>query len=221
MKVKDAMTADVKAIGPGRSLKDVAAILAANRISGLPVVDEGRVVGVVSEADILVKEWAEVPHGLSGLLHRREATSLATKVEARTAGEAMSAPPITIEPWKSLSSAAALMIEKGVNRLPVVEDDQLLGILTRADLVRAFARSDREIEREIREETLLGIPFPEDLDLKIENGEVTLRGQIDSKVDAEILPTSIRRIPGVVSVDAEVECWDPEAERKVVVAVHL
>jgi CBS domain-containing protein len=222
MKVKDAMTTDVKTVGPATSLKDAAAILAEHKISGLPVVDDGRVVGVVSEAEIVVKERGEVPHhGLSGLLHRREATALATKVEARTVGEAMSSPAITIEPWESLAGAAAMMIENGVNRLPVVEEDELIGILTRADLVRAFARGDREIERDIREHAMLGITFPEDLELKVENGDVTLRGKIDSKLDAEVLPTVIRRIPGVVSVDAELECWDPEAERKVVVAVQL
>jgi CBS domain-containing protein len=223
MKVTDAMTTDVKTVRPATSLKDVAAILSEHRISGAPVVDDaGSLLGVISEADIIVKEGAELPYrGLSSLMHHREAKALATKLEARTAGEAMSAPAITIEGWESLSEAAKFMIEKGVNRLPVVEEGTLVGILTRADLVRAFARSDSEIAREIREDALQGVSFPEDLDMKIENGEVTLRGRVDLKLDAEILPVSIRRVPGVVSVDAELDCWDPEAARKTVVALHL
>jgi CBS domain-containing protein len=223
MKVKDAMTTDVKAVRRETSLKDVAAVLAEHGISGAPILDdEGRVIGVISEADILVKEYAELPHrGLVGLLHHREAEALATKVEARTAGEAMTEPAITIAPWELLSEAAALMIERGVNRLPVVEQDKLVGILTRADLVRAFARSDAEIASEIREEALGGLAFPEDLELTIDKGEVTLRGDIDTKYDAEALPATIRRIPGVVSVDAELGCWDPDAGRRIVVASQL
>ena len=63
----------------------------------------------------------------------------------------MSAPAITVEPSSTVSGAAQIMIEHGINRLPVLLDERLVGILTRFDLVRAFARSDGEIEREIRE----------------------------------------------------------------------
>src|SRR5207245_764823 len=113
MKIQDAMTTEVKTARPEMSLKDVAAILAEHRISGLPVVDEeGQVLGVISEADILVKERAEVPYrGLRALLHHREVAAVATKVEARTAGEAMSSPAVTTEPFWSLADAAMLMTE--------------------------------------------------------------------------------------------------------------
>jgi CBS domain-containing protein len=222
MKVRDAMTSEVKVVRPDALLKDVASILAEHRISGLPVVDDrGDVLGVVSEGDILLKETAEVPHGFQRLFHHKEASAVASKVEARTAGEAMSAPAITVEPFWPLAEAAELMIEHGVKRLPVVEDGRLVGILTRLDLVRAFARSDAEIEREIREETLGGLAWPERLQVTVQNGEVTLRGELESKFEAEALPSSIRRIPGVVSVDSELAGWDPDSNKTTVVSARL
>jgi CBS-domain-containing membrane protein len=70
------------------------------------------------------------------------------KLAARTVGEAMSAPALTIGPRRPVTEAATTMIEEGVNRLPVVDDEKhLIGIVTRADLVRAFVRSDAELER--------------------------------------------------------------------------
>lgn len=222
MKVRDAMTTEVKVVVPEASLKEVASILVEHRISGLPVVDgAGNVLGVISEGDILLKERAEVPQGLQRLLHRKEASALVSKVEARTAGEAMSAPAITVEPFLALFEAAELMIEHGVKRLPVVADGKLVGVLTRFDLVRAFARSDAQIEREIREETLSALSWPEELRITVQEGEVALRGEVESKFDAEALPPSIRRIPGVVSVDSELACWDPGSNQKTVVSAHL
>lgn len=222
MKVRDVMTTTVRTTRPEASLKDVAAILAEHRFSDLPVVDEeGSLLGVISKADILLKEGAEVPHGLRRLIHHREASALATKIEARTVGEAMNAPAITVEPFSSVSEAAALMIEHGVNRLPVLEEGKLVGVVTRFDLMRAFARSDEEIEREIREESLRGLSWPEELDIRVVEGEVTLRGEVDSSFDAESLPATIRRIPGVVAVDSELSCWDPTSNGRTRVAVRL
>ena len=222
MKVKDAMTSPVKTIRPGVSLKEAAAIFAEHGIGGLPVVDvEHRLVGVITEADILVKErTGPQPRGLRRLVHRRKANALAAKAEARTVKEAMTSPAITIEPDEPLTKAAEEMLGEGVNRLPVVDDGTLLGIVTRHDLVRAFARSDFEIEREIREEALRGLTYPEELDLRVRGGDVTLRGKVDSRFDAELLPELVRRVPGVVGVDSYLSGWDSDKKRDVRVAVH-
>jgi CBS domain-containing protein len=222
MRVRDAMASPARTIRPGASLKEAAAIFAEHGIGGLPVVDiEGRLVGVVTEADILVKESAaSPPRGLRKLLHRREAAVLATKAEARTVKEAMTSPAITIESDAPLTKAAERMLDEGVNRLAVVDDEKLVGIVARHDLVRAFARSDSEIERDIREEALRGLTYPEELELRVRGGDVTLRGKVDSRFDAEILPELVRRVPGVVAVDAALSGWDPQAKREVRVAVH-
>jgi CBS domain-containing protein len=109
-------------------------------ISGMPVVQDGRVIGVVSETDVLYKERT-IPHrdGLvDSIAHYAEDPPRA-KVEAQTAREAMTAPAVTVAPERSVADAAALMLDVGIDRLPVISGGLLAGILTRADIVRAFA----------------------------------------------------------------------------------
>ena len=144
-------------VEPLTPLKEVARLLVERRVSGVPVVDDdGTVVGVVSEGDILVKERdRQSPASLLGhLLEWDEGNRL--RREARDAADAMTGPAVTIRPSRSVSEAASLMLDRSVNRLPVVDQHgKLVGIVTRADLVRAFARSDEEIEREIREDVIV------------------------------------------------------------------
>src|SRR5580765_3776523 len=149
MRVQDVMTKTVHTVTPETPLKRVAAVLAALGISGLPVLDaDGAVVGIVSEADILYKERLEPPARgrLRTLLGPAQADAEKAKLEARTAGEAMTSPALTIGPRRPVAEAAGRMLDEHVNRLPVVDDaGRLLGIVTRADLVRAFVRTDDEI----------------------------------------------------------------------------
>ena len=205
MKVNDVMTRDVITVAPQAVLKEVAETLARHRISGVPVVEDGRVVGVVSEADILVKEAAESePGALDRLLGRARP---AGKNAARIAAEAMTSPAVTVHPEQDVAQAARLMIDRGINRLPVVMDDDggLLGIVTRADLVHAFVRSDEEIARELREDVVVGTLWlnADKLDIRVEGGEVTLAGEVDQAADAELLERLAARVPGVVSVRSE------------------
>jgi CBS domain-containing protein len=211
MRVEDVMTKVVRTVSPGTSLKEAAEILAELRISGLPVVEDGKVVGVVSEADILSKERGQAPErgGLLRLLFEPNG-SARTKLLAMTAGEAMTAPPITIAPDRQVAEAAGVMIDKRVNRLPVVDDaGALLGIVSRADLVRAFVRSDEEIAREIREDVVLHILWiaPEQIDVQVENGTVVLAGQVETQDDADLLPAFVKRVPGVVAVESRLT-WE-------------
>lgn len=154
MQVHQIMTRKVLTVGPEASLRDVATILVEHGISGIPVCDaEWRVLGVVSEGDILFKAHDPTSGRKGGqLAHLEDGTDLraVAKSQASTAGEAMTAPAITIEPDRSVADAARLMVERGVNRLPVVTDGRLAGIVTRTDVVRAFTRSDSEIEAEVR-----------------------------------------------------------------------
>jgi len=208
MKIKDVMTEDVLTVPTGKTLKETAQLLADTGISGLPVTDDdGNVVGVISEADILFKERSPDKRrgGSFAWLFFPDTLENEAKLDARTAGEAMSSPAITIGPDRPVGEAAAKMLDEAVNRLPVVdEEDNLVGIVTRADLVRAFTRSDGEIEAEIRKE-LIGRTFwlqPADLDVVVRNGEVTVGGVVDTKSDAELLPELISQVPGVVSVES-------------------
>ena len=203
MRVEDVMTTDVRTVPPDTSLKEVALALTECRISGVPVVQEGRVLGVVSEADVLMKEGGTNPGlgGLAGLLFD-ETAEIGRKLHARTAGEAMSSPAVTISANRSVSEAAGLMIDRLVNRLPVVDDEgALLGIVTRADLVRAFVHSDEAIAGEIREDVVLHKLWiePEAVNVEVEAGEVVLGGHVESEADAELIEKLTRRVPGVTS----------------------
>ena len=206
MKVQDLMTRSVLTVRPDTPLKDAAALLSEHRISGLPVVDgERRVLGVLSEGDILFKE-SNGRESKQGFLERLLAVpqpGLELKIAARTTGEAMSAPALTIGPRRPVTEAATTMIDEGVNRLPVIDDEErLIGIITRADLVRAFVRSDAEVEHEIREDVIRRTLWiePATIHIEVDEGEVSLSGEVETKGDAELIPTYVQRVPGVVSV---------------------
>jgi len=207
MRVDQLMTHDVVTVTPETSLKKVAALLAEHRISGIPVCDaEGRVVGVVSEADILWKELG-LTTAVGGLFGRilDRADAAADRVAARTAGEAMTSPAITIAPDASVAAAAKSMIDHRVNRLPVVAGGRLVGIVARADLVRAFERPDEEIEREISDDVLLRTLWvdPASVSLVVVEGAVLVAGEVDNRSTAEMIDAYIRRVPGVVSVQSQ------------------
>ncbi len=201
MKVEDVMTRDVLTVRPDTTLKDVARLLAASGISGLPVTTEqGELVGVVSEADILAKERRPPDNGYRRRAHGRVAAR--GKADARTAADAMTAPAITVTPGHRVDAAAALMLDCGVNRLPVVDGGRLAGIVTRADLVRAFAATDERIEHEIRDQVLLHELWldPREFELRVTEGVVEIAGRFDSEEQREIAARRLRLVPGVVSV---------------------
>jgi CBS domain-containing protein len=213
MKVKEIMTTEVRTVRTATPLKEAAALLTEYRISGLPVVDaEGYVIGVLSEGDILFKERGTTEK--RSLFERLLAapSGIDVKPAATTAGEAMSAPALTIGPRRPVSEAATVMIDEGVKRLPVVDDDgKLIGIVTRADLVRAFVRSDEDVAREIREDVIRRTLWiePDTIVVTVEAGEVRLSGRVETRGDAELIPTFVQKVPGVVSVLSKLS-W-PEA----------
>lgn len=209
MRVQDLMTRDVTTVTPATSLRDAAVLLARIGISGVPVVSAtGEVVGVLSEADIVVKAGGEVPRNrlLGWLLE--PGLGLEDKIKAETVDDAMTAPPVTISAKRPIHEAARLMVAENVNRLPVVEKGKLVGIVTRADIVRAFTRSDTEILDEIRGDILRKTFWlePEHVTVKVVDGHVTLRGKVETETDQELLPHFVARVPGVISVDADLSC---------------
>lgn len=214
MRVRELMTEEVLTIGPEAPIKDVAKILVENRISGLPVCDiSGRVVGVVSEGDILYKEHdareGSMGGPLSWIVDGTPRYTGYVKAAALTAGKAMTAPAITIAPYESVSEAARIMCERHVNRLPVVKDERLVGIVTRADLVRAFTRGDEEIEREIREDVIERTMWIDvgKIEAVVQRGHALLTGCLQTRSDVELLGRLVGRVPGVVAVESRV-AWD-------------
>jgi CBS domain-containing protein len=209
MRVRDVMTTDVTTVAPDTDLRDVAALLVKQRISGVPVVEDGRVIGVVSEQDILFKERPSDNLHRGVLAWLLDEGDLMLKIDARTAGAAMSRPPITISPLRSVADAAALMLDDGVSRLPVVENSHLVGIVTRHDLVRAFARSDEEIWQEIEGDTLIRSYWrrPSAYDISVEKGVVSLSGKVGSKEEAKLVEAFVDRVPGVLGISSRLR-WE-------------
>lgn len=215
MKVADVMTRNVVAVRPQTPLKDVAALMVERGISGVPVVDEGgAVLGIVSEADFLIKERGaeSVHHRLLGRFfgEPRQTQAELAKIEATTAGEAMTSPAITVAAGDSLRQAAAQMASRKINRLPVVENGLLVGIVTRADVVRAFVRPDTELERLVREEVLAKTAFwlePEAFEIAVRDGVVRLGGRVERRSLAETIVEVTRDLGGVVGVESHLT-WE-------------
>jgi hypothetical protein len=167
---------------------------------------DGAVVGVLSEADLLVKQGGspERSGGLFAWLVETASAPDLAKLRAHTAGEAMTAPAITVEAGSPVSEAARTMVSLGVNRLPVVEDGRLVGIVTRADLVRLFTRSDEEIAPgHPAGRGQAALDRPERIEVEVEQGEVVLRGEAETEVEAELLLKRIPLVAGVVGVRSE------------------
>lgn len=219
MKVRDVMTGTVVSVQQGTPLKEVAQVLIERRISGVPVVDrDGVVVGVVSEADFLVKG-----QGADAIRHRplarflgesRETQAQLAKLAAVVAAEAMTAPAITIGAGRPISEAAALMTSRRVNRLPVVDDGRLVGIVTRTDLVRAYVRSDDELVRTIREEVLRRILWldPVLFTVVVRDGEASISGRVRRRSTAEMIENSASMVPGIIDVHTDVT-WAEDDSR--------
>jgi CBS domain-containing protein len=218
MKVRDVMTENVFTATPDTPLKVVATRMLEYGVSGMPVVEGDRVLGDISETDILFKERTAPDRKgvLDWLVHYGEDPPLA-KLEARTAGEAMTTPAVTIASGRSVSDAAALMLELRIDRLPVVNGDRLVGIVTRTDLVRAFTRADKVIEREIRDDGIVKRFWigPSHVNVSVDQGSVLLEGEVDAREQADAIVAFATGTPGVVAVESRLT-WPgkPKAARR-------
>ncbi|MFJ8787700.1 CBS domain-containing protein [Streptomyces sp. NPDC102462] len=200
--VSDVMTHTVAAIGPRAPFKEMVRLMRDWRVSALPVIEgEGRVVGVVSEADLLpTEELRDDPD--VGYLRQRRPADLA-KAEAVTAAELMTSPPVTVRADATLAEAARVMAHARVKRLPVVDDLQLLqGVVSRADLLKVFLREDDDIAEEVRREIVSYLfPPPSAVRAEVRDGVVTLSGTVH---DTSLLPVAarlVRAVEGVVDVE--------------------
>lgn len=212
MRVRELMSNPPLSVSPNATLRDVAAVLSEHKISGVPVVADGRLLGVVSESDIVDKEC-----GPEEEQNRRRRRSFRRRLRARTcattAGEAMTSPAIEVEPWMSAYQAAWLMSTHDVNRLPVVDRGRLVGLITRRDLVRHFARPEAEIEQEVRAAVQSYDPALTSghLQVVVENGRVRLEGEVEAVADLEVVPRIAGHVPGVLAVDAQLHVHDLSA----------
>jgi CBS domain-containing protein len=200
-RVRDVMTREVVTINEDTPFKEITQLLADCRISAVPVLDpDGRVVGMVSEADLLRKE--EYPEGPPGarLLEGRHRRATRAKATGNTAVELMTAPPITVGPDASLPEAARLLHRHQIKRLPVLDPaGPLVGIVSRADLLKVFLRSDDQIAQEVRQQVLRRALWvdPDTVGVEVGDGVVTLTGQLERR---SLIPIAVRLVHGVDGV---------------------
>lgn len=199
--VKDVMTIRVFWVRQHASFKEMAAALRENRVSAFPVIDDDdKVIGVVSEADLLTKEaFNGEPGVLDGILHHRDQQ----KARGITAGDLMTHPAVTVAPDDTIAHAAQLMYSRKVKRLPVTDPEgRLAGIISRTDVLAVFDRSDEEIRQEIADDMIANqfLLDPDRIMVAVRDGVVTLAGIPETSEVGHQLVRQIRHIPGVVAV---------------------
>jgi CBS-domain-containing membrane protein len=204
-RVRDVMTAKVVSARRDTPYKELVRLLAERGVSGLPVLDDqDRVVGVVSEADLLVKPAHPANHFQRYFLQRKRDRLERAKAHGAVAAELMSYPAVTIGPDATVAEAARLLRKHLVKRLPVVDPQgRLLGIVSRGDVLKVFLRSDAELRREIRDEVLRRelLMSPDRFEVTVRAGVVVLQGSCERRSLVPVVVAAVRAVEGVVGVE--------------------
>jgi CBS domain-containing protein len=210
--VEDVMTRDVVTVAPTATFHQMIGLMRRRSVSALPVVGEhGALLGIVSEADMLLKETPPpprrrfVPEGGGSATRRRKAGGV-------VAADLMTAPVISVDSRASLVVAVRLLQKHQIKRLVVLDaDDQLVGVVSRRDLLAGFNRSDAEIRADIMEGVIPRwlLVDPAGIRVEVHGGVVRLEGIVDRRSDAEVLGHLVCGLDGVVEVDSAVDYrWD-------------
>jgi len=202
--VEEIMTRDVVSVRETSGYKEIVETLASHALSAVPVLDDdGRVLGIVSEADLLHKiEFAGFDPQVR-LFERKRVRTARAKAGAETALELMTSPAIVISERETAAAAAKLLDTERVKRLPVVDETgRLVGIVSRGDLLRLFLREDQDILAEVRDEVLLKTLWidPTDLGIEVDRGVVTLTGTLDRRSALPLVVRLVETVAGVVDV---------------------
>jgi CBS domain-containing protein len=194
--VADVMTPDPFTLPADASVRTAAKALFQARVGGAPVVDHGgRLVGVVSEHDLLEKE-------AHTHLRWRGAAAAARRRTATTVGQICTQPARAITPDQTLHTAARRMIDEHIARLVVVDSGTVVGIITRHDVLRALIRDDAQLTTAIRQ--ALTVRGAQHLDIHVEDGTVTLRGVVDRRTQHGDVLGAVEVIDGVVHINDHV-----------------
>jgi CBS domain-containing protein len=210
--VKDVMTSRVIWMELDTPFTVIARAFEDARVSAFPVLNAaGRVVGMVSEADLLAKLALEggegdMPGMIGGILRHQQAR----KARATTAGELMSAPPVTVSPGNTVEHAARLMYLRRVKHLPVTDaEGRLAGIVSRADVLSVFSRPDAGIREEAQAGVALSARPGDQVTVAVRDGIVTLDGTAHARTAVREIIRRVRHIEGVVAVRDRVSCPPP------------
>jgi CBS domain-containing protein len=200
--VREAMTRTVVTAPEQAPFKELVRMMREYRVSAVPIVGaSGTIVGVVSEADLLLKEAPDVltPHMFQGKVHREERR----KAEGMVAHDLMTHPAVTIGPEAPVTEAARVMHEHRVKRLPVVDDEgRIQGVVSRVDLLADYLRDDAEILEDVRailrQELLLEVDA---VTATVDQGVVRLEGEVERRTLVPSIWDRVRGVEGVVGID--------------------
>lgn len=211
--VASLMTAEVIGASPDTRFQDLVRLLEDNAISAVPVVEDDRPVGVVSEADLLPKEEFRAGAEESpGLFAGRAEKHRWAQSAGLTARDVMTSPVRTTTPDTPASRAAQELAAAGVRRLFVVDDNGVLvGVLSRRDVLSLYLREDEDLRREIKDEVFGRALWvdPHSIDVEVSAGVVTMSGRLEQRSQVEIAEHLVRATPGVVDVENHLRAeWD-------------
>ncbi len=214
--VADIMTTEVFSVTPETPIHDVAKLMCAKRISGVPVIDrEKRIIGIISEGDLirhaaLVGERRQ-PWWSTAFITTRALAHDYVKTHGHTAGQVMAAPVITIAPAASVAECANLLHQQRVKRVLVVENGNLVGIVTRGDVLQALATSDvakpaSVDDRAIRERLLAELEPQRwahmlSKNIVVHDGVIDISGFVESEDERHALRLAAENVPGVKRVE--------------------
>ena len=203
--IADVMTRDVVSVHTFTPFKQIVWQLRSRKVSAVPVVDPvGCVVGIVSEADLLLKQ-EELDTEVPRFFERRKRRGERAKARGKRAQDLMTSPAVTVGASALIAEAARLMHGNAIKRLPVVDDrGRLLGIVSRADLIKVFLRSEDEIRADVENTLALSLRIhPSAVLVSVHEGEVRLEGRVTKKSEIAAAVNQARHVDGVVAVESE------------------
>lgn len=216
MEARDVMVSPVITVHPNATVQEVAKIFLERRISAVPVVDDhGHLVGIVSEGDLMHRSetGTERQHAwwLRPFLGTDVFASEYIKAHGRKVADVMVADVITAEPETPLHEIAAMLEKNSIKRVPIVKGGQLVGIITRANLVQALASAGKTLEykpsdENIRDTLLKNLkaqPWAHTslLNVTVTDGVVDLWGMTTSKIEKDAVRVAAESIKGVNAVN--------------------
>jgi CBS domain-containing protein len=217
VKIADIMTKDVVSVGPRMAFKDVVECLVRSDVSGLPVLDDsGQLVGIVTEADVTSKE-AYGGHRRRALAVLADVLSVrphhwVTKSAGWTAADVMTRDVVVCGPDEAVRVVARRMLDCGVKRMPVVQSGELVGMVSRQDILRTFARPDDAIAADITNALATHPNRPDDCHVRcsVQGGVATLTGDVRYAWDEPVVVSLARDVEGVIDVASNIRSREPD-----------
>lgn len=225
MQVKDVMTSPVISVEPDSTVPQAVQIMLLRHISGLPVIEKtGRLAGIVTEGDLLRRAETGTerhrPRWLEFLLGPGRLADEYTRTHGRKVSDIMTAEPLTVTEETPLGDVVTLMEKRRIKRVPVVRGQEVVGIVSRANLIHALAGVAREVkpaaagDQAIREQVLAELArqawAPVALiDIVVRNGVVELWGTITDERERQAITVAAENVPGVKAVKDNLAWVEP------------